>query len=363
MFRELAGRFDLDLWILGDIRELREWTGEAPEGAFRWRKLPHWGLGFGSRYARLVVNPTVRRELTAGAWDAVIACGWDTPAVWYAAHWAQRRGVPFILWSGSTDREGGALRSLTLPLVRWVVPKADAWIAYGSRAKSYLAAMGADPARTFIAYNTVDTGRFAAACAGADRDVLRKSLDIATPFTILFCGNLLPLKGLDTLLPAFADLAAERDDATLLLVGSGAHETRYRAMAESLGIGGLVRWAGYIAPEGIPDYYAAADLLVLPSLCEVWGLVVNEALACGVPVLLSGAAGASADIVRDGVNGFVVPPGDRAALTGALRRFFADPALREAMRREAAPSIAPYSIGAMADAFEEAVACAAAPRS
>ena len=100
---------------------------------------------------------------------------------------------------------------------------------------------------------------------------------------------------------------------------------------------------------------------MLPSRTEVWGLVINEALACGVPVVASNAAGAVADLMQDGVNGYVIPPRDPEALRDALARHFRLTAHdRDAMREAARRAIAPFTIARAADAFEDAVRAARA---
>jgi len=129
-------------------------------------------------------------------------------------------------------------------------------------------------------------------------------------------------------------------------------------MAARLGIEDRVVFAGYVARNELAPYYAIADLLVLPSYSEVWGLVVNEAMACGVPVLVSEAVGASTDLVREGVNGYVAPVGSPERIAELLARYFDAETDRQAMAAAARETIAPYTIGAMAEAFEAAVATA-----
>jgi len=364
-FAELARRFDLDVWILGDISKLREWKGETQNQAFNYRNLPQRTIGFGSRYISLVVNPTLRRELNKGTYEAIIVCGWDTPAAFYTAWWTRRNAVPLVLWAGSTPAEDTLLRRVTRTAVSRLVRAADAWTAYGSRAGRYLVSLGADDERIFHAYNTVDIPYFQQQSAHFRKEIgeLKDQLAITTPFVIMFCGNLVPLKGLPDLLNAFHQLHNERGDVTLLIVGSGEHQHEYQSLAATLAIDGRVHFTGYVPPEDLPRYYATADLLCLPSHSEVWGLVVNEALACGVPAAVSSAAGASEDLITHGRNGYIFPRGDIHALAEILRSYFADSTDREAMRRRAADSIQPYTIPAMADAFERAVESALEQRS
>ncbi len=358
LFAELARRFDLEVWILGDVKDIREWPGAVPEGAFRCRLLPHVGLPTGSRDYRILLNYSLPFLLTHCAYDVLLCCGWDTPAAFWAGWTARARCKPFVLWSGSTAHEPNWRRSMAAPLVRGLVRRASAWIAYGTRAKEYLIAQGADVSRVFCAYNTVDIAPLTryAAWSREERNAFRRAIGLATPFAVLYSGQLVPRKGLGDLLPAFVRLAQERNDVTLMIAGSGAHERRFRDLAAPAG--DRVRFLGFQQPSELGPYYAASDLMALPSREEVWGLVVNEALACGVPALVTEAVGCAPDLVRDGINGYICAPGSPQTLYACLRRHFSEQTDRAAMRRASAASAAPFTISAMADAFEQAVSCA-----
>src|SRR5690606_16626610 len=104
--------------------------------------LPNWTLGFGSRYDAILLNYTVPAALMRERFDAIIVCGWAAPAMVYAALHAWVSGTPFIVWSGSTAGEPGLARSLSLPFVKALVRSAQAWVAYGTRAKDYLVTLG-----------------------------------------------------------------------------------------------------------------------------------------------------------------------------------------------------------------------------
>ncbi len=360
LFAELAQRFDLDVWILGDVKSIRDWPSELPRDAFRCRVLPHVTIPLGSRYNVILLNPTLPWELARHRHDVILCCAWDTPAVFYASWHARFTRTPFILWSGSTPVEDTLLRRLTKPWVKGLVRRANAWLAYGTRAKEYLASLGADPARTFRAFNTVETDRFARESRLTEEEKvgLRTRHGLTAPNIVLYCGNLLDLKGVGDLIEAFGLFARERGDTQLLLVGSGGNEAAYRARCVALGIEDRVVFAGFIPAHEVARYYGIADLLVLPSRSEIWGLVINEALAAGLPVVASDAAGASADLVRDGENGYVVPSRAPESLAKALGRYFSATTDREAMRSAARESIRPFSIAAMAEAFEQAVSTA-----
>jgi glycosyltransferase involved in cell wall biosynthesis len=141
--------------------------------------------------------------------------------------------------------------------------------------------------------------------------------------TFLFCGQMIARKGLDDLLAAFATLPAS---ARLLLVG---REAELPAMLVALApeVRGRVEYAGFQAPESLPRFFARADVFVLPSRYDGWGVVVNQALGAGLPIVCSDQVGAGFDLVVEGENGFRFRAGDRGSLVSQLRRFLDEPAL------------------------------------
>ncbi|HIJ65411.1 MAG TPA: glycosyltransferase, partial [Candidatus Hydrogenedentes bacterium] len=173
LFSELAARFPFEVWVLADVRRFREWSEEVPEGAFQYRMMPNVRIPTGSQDYQVVINYSLPLALARHRHDAVISVGWDTPAAVYTALHARITRTPFVLWAGSTAGEPSWRRTLGRPITRSVVRTADAWVAYGSRSKEYLVALGADADRVFCAYNAVDTTRFAA--AGRMADVERKA--------------------------------------------------------------------------------------------------------------------------------------------------------------------------------------------
>ena len=118
----------------------------------------------------------------------------------------------------------------------------------------------------------------------------------------------------------------------LLVAGTGPFEAEYRRQVRELGIEDIVIFTGF--RRDIADLMAAADLLVLPSLAEAFGLALTEAMYLGTPVVASRVGGIP-EIVRDGVDGLLVPPGSPEALTAALVRLIRDPALRHSLAKDA----------------------------
>jgi glycosyltransferase involved in cell wall biosynthesis len=165
---------------------------------------------------------------------------------------------------------------------------------------------------------------------------------------VLFAGKLIEKKQPLLLIDAFA--RARRDhDAWLLIAGDGPLRAECEALVARLRVPNVV-FAGFLNQTELPDAYAAADMFVLPSkLHETWGLVVNEAMNFGLPVVVSDKAGCAADLVRPGRNGFITAHDGPAALAHALSALMADPAMRARYGAESRRIIDAYTIAAAAD--------------
>lgn len=247
-------------------------------------------------------------------------------------------GTPFVFtphfhppWSMEGGRARRVLRgAFDRTLGRQVVREATRIIGVSrgevEEMKRYLPV---DPAKVRIVPNGFDAARYREA---PDGHAARRRLGVpeGAPL-VLFAGRLASNKGLHHLVPAFARAAAERPDAVLVLAGEDqGWRPRLEAMARELGIAERVRFTGHVPDAEYRETLAAADVLVLPSEWEAFGIVLLEAMACGVPCIATRVGGAP-EVVEEGKTGLLVRYGDEAALAGALRELLADPARARAM--------------------------------
>ena len=134
------------------------------------------------------------------------------------------------------------------------------------------------------------------------------------PRTFLFCGQMIHRKGIDILLAAFSALAS---DSRLILAGRGDNlEDRLSALSPA--VRSRIDDRGFVDPDNLPQLYGAADAFVLPSRHDGWGVVINQALAAGLPIIATSAVGAAIDLMTSGREGFLIPPGDTPALLHAM---------------------------------------------
>ncbi|MCL6433630.1 MAG: glycosyltransferase family 4 protein [Leptolyngbyaceae cyanobacterium HOT.MB2.61] len=160
------------------------------------------------------------------------------------------------------------------------------------------------------------------------------------PVTILLCGQMIARKGVDLLLSAFERLVRSGFKARLLLVGREAELPQMMATL-SPETRQCIEYAGFQAPENLPHFFRQADLFVLPSRYDGWGVVVNQALGAGLPIICSDGVGAAQDLVEPGVNGFIFQNGDADGIFQALTHYLQNP---EAIRTASQASLAKAAI-------------------
>jgi len=314
------------------------------------------------RIGALTVRGTSQRGAArlagSGRYRAVI-CGLGGRVALPASYRAARRaGVPFVLWASIWAHPRTAAHALSYLPTRRLYRRADAVVTYGGHVSDYVAAArGRDnlfeapqavSAELFGA--PVDPGALAAARASAGAEAGQPLL--------LFVGRLEREKGVRVLLEAFTQTREGR----LAVVGEGPLRDEVERA------GARVRALGRLPRERLPALYAAADALVVPSIPtatfrEPWGLVANEAMLQGTPVIATDAVGAAAGgLVNHGRNGLVVPAGDAAAVAGAIGTLLGDPGLRERLGVAARADVAGFSEEAWVAGVGRALAAVGAGR-
>jgi glycosyltransferase involved in cell wall biosynthesis len=304
LFNALAERVDLDVLYLRERNPDRPYGLHEDEVRFRSDVLPGFDVTIRGRW--LVVNRGVLRRLRGAR--ALVLGGWNQPAFWLALASCRVRGVPAVVWVESTGRDfrSGRLESVKRRLLGSVA----GFVVPGFASRDYLERLGVDDERITVAPNAVDPEVF--------KPAARTRQD--GPCRLVAVGRLAPEKGIDTLLEAADGLPVE-----IVLAGTGPEEERLRRIA-----GSNVTFLGHVDRDGLPAVYADADVVVMPSRSDPWGMVLNEAALSGLPLVSTTAAGAAHELIEDGINGFRVPPDDPAALRVALQRLVEDDAFRRA---------------------------------
>jgi glycosyltransferase involved in cell wall biosynthesis len=368
VFEALGRTKDTELTVLyfAETEGDRTWAARAGVG-FESAVLPSKTLNlfFAKDTLSFHWNPTLLRELARRRPDVVINSGWSSPTSWAAFASCRRRHIPHVLWAGSTEYEESWLRPLVKPLVRTMVAGSQGWVSYGTASARYLETLGAPKGAVVPSFHCIDNARFLSECAEAEHTVpaLRARLGLEGKRVVLFVGRMVAVKGVDVLLEAFARGAPS--DVHLVLAGDGPKRREWEAWAAER-LAGRAHFVGGVRLEALAPYYLLADLFVLPSVSEVWGLVLNEAGLAGLPVIASDRCGAAEDLVRNGENGFVFPAGDVSALARALADALESPertrTMGDASRRRVARCSPAGVAAALAEGARRAMDTSREPR-
>jgi glycosyltransferase involved in cell wall biosynthesis len=357
VFNALALRREIDLHVIflsESDPSLRQWRVYKDEIRFQYDVLPSWRRRFG-RY-NVLINRGVVSALNKIRPDAVLCGGYNYLASWESAYWAKVHRVPLLLWSESTalDRRRG--HRLVEFMKSRFLSLCGAFVVPGRSSLKYLTDLGIPDRRIFTAPNAVDIQLFASLAEEVSRGEFQVRPRHALPLRyFLFVGRLVQAKGVFELVEAYAQLDdGIRAEVGLVFVGDGADRSELMRRAARIAPG-TIQFPGFVHREGLPEFYALADALIFPTHSDTWGLVVNEAMASGLPVIVTSVAGCAADLVQDGWNGFVVPPGDPSQLTAAMARLAGDGGLRMEMGSRSRERVAAYSPAAWAEGLIKAV--------
>jgi glycosyltransferase involved in cell wall biosynthesis len=346
---------DLSVVYAADTVARRTWTVEHRHRALFLRgvRVPGAATVLHHDYP---LTPGIVGALRNARPSVVVVSGWSTFASQAAIAWCRLEQVPYVLVVESHDEGPRASwrRWVKDTVVPSVVQNASGVLVTGTLARSSMIARGASPARMHVFANTIDVEEFAVRAdrLAERRSTLRRELGAEVDdVVVLSVARLAPEKGLDILVRA---VAVANDSRLLLLVaGDGPERDRLERLAAELGVRAV--FAGDIEWEKLVELYAAADVLALLSEREPWAVVVNEAAACGLPLVLSDRVGAAHDLLVDGENGFLVPAGDVDAAAGALRTLASDPALRRDQGNRSRELAREWGYGPSVDGFRAAV--------
>jgi glycosyltransferase involved in cell wall biosynthesis len=304
---------------------------------YRHRFLPAFGAADGLSFWRPLVSG-LRRVIAAGHYDAIWVHGYAHQGILRTIAAARWMGVKLLL-SGDSQLGGDATSAKLVAkrvVLRRLFAMIDGFLAVGTLNRRYYEHYGAPGERIFAMPYAVDNAFFqrTAKAAAARREEFRRSLGLepGRP-VILYASKLQAHKRPDDLLEAFARMSPDGvrgPHPHLLFAGDGERRPALEARAATLGWG-AVKFLGFKNQTELPPLYDLCDVFVLPSGREPWGMVVNEAMNAARPVIASNRVGAAADLIADGVNGFVYPAADIEALRDRLTRVLGDPARAAAM--------------------------------
>jgi glycosyltransferase involved in cell wall biosynthesis len=328
LFRSLAGALDLDVYFAhratgadqaaAGFGVRFDWDVDLLSG-YNHYFLHNVSRSPGTSYFRGCDTPEISPRLRQGRYDAVLVMGWYLKSFWQAVAAARSRGMPALVRGDSqllTPRS-----KVTAAAKRFAYPLAlrafQAGLYVGQRSREYFEHYRFPTDRLFFSPHCVDTKWFAERASPAAGRELRNRLGIgADEIVLLLAGKLIELKRPFDLIDAAARLRRSGKAVSVLIAGSGPLLDEVRCAASLADVPAYP--IGFQNQSQMPAVYAAADVLVLSSSSETWGLVANEALACGKPIVVADTVGCAVDLAADGAVGRTFPVGDCEALANAI---------------------------------------------
>ncbi len=262
-------------------------------------------------------------------YDLVLAYDYNNKNAGRAIRRCMTAGIPYCI-----NCDGAFIhRNLLKDIVkRLYISHARACFASGQHAEDYFLHYGAKPENIyrhrFTSMSEKDMEQ-AYPVTGEEKKNLRKELSLpADCVIVLSIGQFIPRKGLDILLKAWAGIGVT--GAALVIIGGGEEENTYKDLIDSLNLRNVML-RGFMPGETVYDHYRAADIFVLPTREDIWGLVINEAMAFGLPVISTEGCIAALELIKNDINGYVVPVDDESALRQRLAFLTENPDIRQKM--------------------------------
>jgi glycosyltransferase involved in cell wall biosynthesis len=261
------------------------------------------------RGKRFIINWQLPR---IKGYDAVVINGYVTiPSQWVMRTAAGK--VPLVFWGEKMEHAQGGLREFMQGILTGPMKKLSAIVAIGKKAAR-------DYRRQFPDIRVHEVPYYCRLDGFNSGNLERPR----SPATVFFCGQMIARKGVDLLLKAFQRVIESGLPAKLLLVG---READLPGMLEEIPseVQEHIEFAGFQAPDKLPEFFEKADVFVLPSRYDGWGVVVNQALAAGLPAICSDAVGAAEDLVKPDWNGYIFPSGETDSLAEQLSALLSSP--------------------------------------
>jgi len=336
LFRRMAAREDLELQVAYCTLRGAEAAHDPEFGAtvqwdvplldgYSWIQVPNRGSGAESFFG--LRNSGLWKLIRDGKFDAVLCYASYVRATFWIAYFAAKfSGAAFLFGTDTTTLtplDGRMwkrrVKGLVWPLLFRL---ADQVIVPSSGSRELMRSLGLPEERVTLTPYVVDNDWWLAQSARVDRAAVRAAWG-ASPkdAVVIFCAKLQPWKRPLDLLRAFAK--AKIPKAILVFAGEGPLRSGLESEAAALGIAGQVRFLGFVNQTQLPGIYTGADVMVLPSVYDAFGVVINEAMLCGCPVIASDHVGAARDLIAEGRTGFVYPCGEIDALAVLLQRALA----------------------------------------
>lgn len=343
-------------YIVAFVREVRsQWPGQIDVIYTTMSGSQPWDVSLEDEGAILLSNSgsssfaSIIEYIKHGNYKVIHLAGWGGRVFQAALVYGFLKRIPLVLESdtrsfpenvrnvisGYKERQSPysslsrrIIKSIVYPIL-FTIPAF--FLPAGSKQKEYLRKFLVSDNKIRIGKMSVDVNKISEFCERYRGNIISQhepDIERQRRVVFLYVGRLEPYKGIAELISAFSALAAERSDVDLLMAGDGSMR---RYVEDAAARCPSIKYSGRLDGDRLRECYAKADVLVLPSHLENWGLVVNEAMAASLPVIVSDAVGCAEDLVRHDITGLIVKPGSKESLIAAMRKLANDPEGRKRM--------------------------------
>lgn len=348
-FKRLSETYDVK-FVFTDIQLAKDMYGMKPSDKFEQLE----GLNYKileKSFCGIMFKLT--KELLKNDYDVIVdSFGYRGSFISFII--AKLRKKPIIFWSSNWGYKKICFSDIVPnQMFRYLLNHSNGMITYGTKSQEYCIKLGANPNKVFRVFNTsiinmiVDKNEL---------EDLKKYLKVENKKVILYVGRLVKRKNADILIKAFYMLKQEQDNSCLIIIGDGGCKNEFRGLCKKLNIENDVLFLGMIDNKDLPVYYSLCNLFVLPASSEPWGLVLNEAMQFGKPIIATTGVGAAYDLIEDSENGFMVPEKDVEALYAAMKKIMSNSELEKKMGEQSEKMIKKYSYENMVETFRTVIA-------
>ena len=316
-----------------DTYKRRKFTLDLNECRFRYHILDSHKYKIASKEGIILTYHGIYNEIRKFSPDKIIVSGFSiaTLKLFFFSFLGK---IPYYIWSGSIVTKGRTQSKLILLLRMLLAKRASGFLTYGSRSKEYLISLGIKPEKISIAINTVDVSFFK-----TETEKLRSALSVKKRKKFIYIGYLTKGKRVDLILNAIYKLKQQRDDFFFQIIGDGNELGNLKSICNELDLNDRVQFTGFIQKEKLPQHLADAYAFLFASEYDIWGLVMVEAMAAGIPCIASKYAGATIDLIENNINGYEVDYENSENISSILGNLLNDQNLRDKLALNASKKI------------------------
>jgi len=334
LFEELSKKVDLMVYYCSVKHSFRKWDLWPRNYDYKYKLLP--GITIKTPIGEFSFNPAIIKEVVKNIPQVIIISGYVDPTMWTAFIVGKLLKIPIIYWTEEIREPRSIVGIVTKPIRYLFIKKSNALIAQGKRTKEFLESWGVHSDRIFIAHNSVDNDLYIHLSQEIrrNRNNIRNMLGFHEKHLLLFVGQLIPRKGISDLIQIYMKVKKRKKDLALIIIGSGPLKEIILKAIQEHDLDAVYLIESGISFQDLVKYYSIADIFILPTLFDLAPLVINEAMACGLPVIVYDAAGNTDDFIISGLNGYVIRKGDVESFSESIIRVLDDERLRKRMSEE-----------------------------